>query len=129
LCLLAVPTLKRWSNTSCPWDLQEFGGQARYVSHWLWGVLDGGPGRCFPSGHAIAAFAFFPHAVLWARHDRRRALLWLTGILVLGGAFAAAQTVRGAHYPSHSMWSAWICWVIALATMADPKVGASRDMR
>jgi hypothetical protein len=25
------------ASTSCPWDLAEFGGVARYVSHWQWG--------------------------------------------------------------------------------------------
>jgi membrane-associated PAP2 superfamily phosphatase len=21
---------------------------------------------------------------------------------------------RGAHYPSHTMWTAWICWTLAV---------------
>ena len=54
LCVLAVPLLKRFSATSCPWDLAEFGGQALYVSHWALARFDGGPGHCFPSGHAVA---------------------------------------------------------------------------
>ena len=56
--VIAVSVLKHASQTSCPWDLQEFGGVARYVSHWSWGVNDGGPGGCFPAGHASAAFAY-----------------------------------------------------------------------
>jgi len=52
LVLLLVPTLKRLSLTSCPWSLAEFGGVAQWVPHWRWGVPDGGPGGCFPSGHA-----------------------------------------------------------------------------
>ena len=40
-------------------ELAEFGGVAQHVSHWSLGVLDGGPGHCFPSGHASSAFAFF----------------------------------------------------------------------
>ena len=38
LCVLAVPALKQISTTSCPWDLAEFGGVARYASHWALGV-------------------------------------------------------------------------------------------
>ena len=53
-CLLAVAALKRHSPTSCPWSLQEFGGHAVYLSHWRWRP-DGGPGHCFPSGHASGA--------------------------------------------------------------------------
>jgi len=34
--LLAVSLIKLRSQTSCPWDLDLFGGQARHVSHWHW---------------------------------------------------------------------------------------------
>lgn len=43
--LIGVNLLKKHSLTSCPWDLQAFGGAARRVLHWGWGVADGGPGR------------------------------------------------------------------------------------
>ena len=59
LSLAVVSTLKYTSSTSCPWDLSEFGGVARHVSHWALGVLDGGGGKCFPAGHASAGIAFF----------------------------------------------------------------------
>ena len=112
--LLAVSLLKRISLTSCPWDLQVFGGLAHHVSHWHLGVADGGGGRCFPSGHASSALAFMaasfpalfsPDA---ARHRHGRMWLWL--IVLLGLVFGVTQTVRGAHYPSHTFWTAWICW-------------------
>lgn len=117
LCALAVPLLKRTSATSCPWDLREFGGTAVYVSHWALGRLDGGPGHCFPSGHAVAAFAFFGLYFQWRGHDARRARLWLAGVLAAGLLFGGAQLVRGAHPPSHTLWSAWLCW--ALCAVAD----------
>ena len=68
LNLVAVPTLKRSATTSCPWDLAAFGSSARYVSHWDWGVPDLGPGHCFPSGHAVAGFAFIALYFVW-RHN------------------------------------------------------------
>lgn len=58
-CVVVVALLKQGNATSCPWDLAEFGGTASWVSHRQFGLPDGGPGRCFPSGHATAAFAFF----------------------------------------------------------------------
>ena len=58
LSLAVVSITKNLSATSCPWDLAQFGGVARHVSHWALGVLDGGSGRCFPAGHASAGFAF-----------------------------------------------------------------------
>jgi membrane-associated PAP2 superfamily phosphatase len=114
LCSLAVPALKRFSATSCPWDLAEFGGVARYVSHWQWGVSDGGPGHCFPAGHPVAAYAFFGMYFLWRRHDASRARTWLLGVLAAGVVLGVGQLARGAHYPSHTLWSAWICWVICV---------------
>ena len=113
LGFLVVPSVKRFSATSCPWDLAEFGGTAAYVSHWQFGLADGGPGHCFPSGHAVAAFAFFAMYFLWRRHRPAVARAWLGATLAAGTVFGAAQCLRGAHYPSHVLWSAWICWTVA----------------
>jgi membrane-associated PAP2 superfamily phosphatase len=38
LSLLLISSLKRISLTSCPWELQSFGGAATYISHWSWAV-------------------------------------------------------------------------------------------
>ena len=62
--LLSVTLLKGLSHTSCPWDLQAFGGSAAYVSHWALGQRDGGGGHCFPAGHASAGFAFVGDVVI-----------------------------------------------------------------
>lgn len=115
VCALAVPMLKRFSTTSCPWDLWEFGGIAQYVSHWRFGVRDGGDGHCFPSGHATSAFAFFGGWFMLRRHAPRAARAWLVAVLAFGLLFGWAQLARGAHYPSHSLWSAWLCWAIWVA--------------
>jgi membrane-associated PAP2 superfamily phosphatase len=114
-----VPVLKRLSHTSCPYNLKEFGGTVPYVPHWVLNVVDGGPGHCFPSGHAVAAFGFFSLYFLWRSHSPARARAWLCGVLAMGSLFAWAQLVRGAHFASHSMWSAWWCYgVCALAFAA-----------
>jgi membrane-associated PAP2 superfamily phosphatase len=117
--LLLVPALKRLSATSCPWDLAEFGGVAAYVSHWRPFVADGGPGHCFPSGHAVAAFQFFGMYFLWRDHRPGWARAWLVGTLLAGAAFGLAQLVRGAHYVSHTLWAAWLCWAFAVAARPE----------
>jgi membrane-associated PAP2 superfamily phosphatase len=109
--LVLVPLAKRFSTTSCPWSLAEFGGRAAYVPHWLLGLADGGPGHCFPSGHAVAAFAFFGVYFFW-RARPLLARMALAGVVALGIAFGWAQWIRGAHFVSHTLWSAWFCWVI-----------------
>lgn len=114
-CLLLVPGLKRLSESSCPWEIAGFGGQFAYVPHWLPGVTDGGPGHCFPSGHAVAAFAFFGLYFLWRPYRPALARWMLAGVVVAGAAFGWAQIARGAHFPSHVLWSGWLCWAAAVA--------------
>ena len=123
LCLVAVPALKRASRSSCPWDLTAFGGSADYVPHWLLAVADGGPGHCFPSGHAVAAFAFLPLYFQWRRSHPRRAGALLAATLGAGALFGWAQLARGAHFPSHSLWSAWLCW--SIGAVAVQRLGAA----
>jgi membrane-associated PAP2 superfamily phosphatase len=117
-CVLLVPAVKQISNSSCPWDLAEFNGVASYVSHWQFRLTDGGPGRCFPSGHATAAFAFFSGWFALRPYQPRMARLWLGAVLVGGVVFGLGQYLRGAHYPSHTLWTAWMCWVINAVILA-----------
>ena len=113
LTILAIWLLKNRSLTSCPWDLKEFGGMASHVSHWRWGVPDGGVGKCFPAGHASAAFAFLS-GYFWLRERTPRAArVWLVLALVAGMTIGLSQQIRGAHHMSHSLWTAWLSWVMA----------------
>lgn len=116
LVVLVVGLLKRWSLTSCPWDLAEFGGVASYVSHWAWGQADGGPGHCFPGGHASSTLVFLSLALPWLQgnaQDRRLGHTLLRAILLSGLLLGLGQTLRGAHYPSHTLWTAVACWLTA----------------
>ena len=115
ICLAVISLIKRFSLTSCPWDLAEFGGAAHYVSHWVLGARDGGGGHCFPSGHASAAFAYLAGGWALARAYPRAAKAWWAACLGLGLVYGLGQMVRGAHYPSHTLWTGWICWAITVA--------------
>lgn len=122
--LVAVPALKRVSRTSCPWDVVDYGGTVPWVSHWALSVADGGPGHCFPSGHAVAAFAFLVPALAWRRQHPRAARAALVAVLAAGALFGAVQVMRGAHYLSHVLWSAWLCAAIAVAVEAASRLQA-----
>jgi membrane-associated PAP2 superfamily phosphatase len=113
LALLAVSLLKSTSHTSCPWDLSMFGGTAPYVQHWTFGVTDGGGGRCFPAGHASAGFAFVGGWFVLRTAAPRAARWWLAAALGAGLFLGLSQQMRGAHFMSHTLWTAWICWAIA----------------
>jgi len=114
LAMGLVSLLKAFSHTSCPYELAEFGGLAPYVPHWMLAVWDGGPGRCFPSGHAAGAFGLLAAVVPWWRHRPTAGRLLLLGVLLLGLAASVAQLARGAHYLSHCLWAAWLCGLVAL---------------
>lgn len=114
LCVALIPLLKRGSATSCPWSLVEFGGGlGHYVPHWLLQVRDGGPGGCFPSGHASTAFALLPGWFALRAVAPRAARMLLGGVLLVGGLLAWVQMMRGAHFLSHSLWTAWICFSVS----------------
>lgn len=111
--LVVISSLKLQSKTSCPWSLQEFGGAASYVSHWAWGQLDGGGGNCFPAGHASAGFAFLGGFFALRHTQPKMAAWWLATTIFMGVLLGLAQQVRGAHFMSHTLWTAWISWTIA----------------
>jgi membrane-associated PAP2 superfamily phosphatase len=118
LGLVLINVLKHHSLTSCPWDLADFGGVGTYVSHWNWRLSDGGSGHCFPGGHASSALAFSALSLPWLVSGDDQNRLWgtriLWAVLLLGGLLGVVQTLRGAHYPSHTLWTGWMCWCIAV---------------
>jgi len=120
LSLLLVGFIKARSTTSCPWDLALFGGQARYVSHWSLALADGGPGRCFPGGHASSGFGFVALCLPWLLPPAGSARApapgwrWLALIVSTGLVAGTVQTLRGAHYPSHTLWTLVICGAVSI---------------
>lgn len=115
LMATAVVALLKFGNaTSCPWDMADFGGVARPVWHWRgWATADGGGGHCFPAGHATAGFAWLGGWFAWREVSPRIAVRWLAGASLAGMLLGLAQQWRGAHFASHTLWSGWICWMLA----------------
>jgi membrane-associated PAP2 superfamily phosphatase len=118
LASTAVSLLRGWSAHSCPWDLLEFGGAAQWFPVFGEVPANPGPGRCLPSGHASSGFALVSlYFALRDAHPRlARAGLALAG--ALGLAAAAVQVARGAHFASHSLWTAWVAWAVNVALYA-----------
>ncbi len=112
LAVLVVSLLKGTSATSCPWDLQEFGGVARYLPHWDgFRRGDGGGGHCFPAGHASAGFAFIGGYFVFRNAAPLIARRWLLAALAAGLLLGLSQQLRGAHFMSHTLWTGMLCWL------------------
>lgn len=116
-----VGALKDSVPIACPWSLMEYGGNKSHykMAAWLTGVIPAGvgAGHCWPSGHAAGAFGMIGlYFVLRTR--RHGAALPLLLVLVGWGALSGwAQIARGAHFTSHVLWSAAICWAVAVSLL------------
>jgi membrane-associated PAP2 superfamily phosphatase len=110
----SVALLKDVTNVDCPRDLVLFGGDRPYVR-----LLEDKPnglprGRCWPGGHSSGAFSLFGLYLVARERDRSWSRAALASVLGLGSVFGFGQWSRGAHFVSHDVWSAGICWFVAL---------------
>ena len=119
--IATVSGLKQISMLPCPWDVSGMGGQLHYrYLHELFAL--GGTGlQCFPAGHASGGYAMLSvyFALKIARchrpHAARVSHYWLLPGLLVGGIFGLAQQLRGAHFLSHDLSTALLCWYCSYA--------------
>ncbi|MFL9584636.1 phosphatase PAP2 family protein [Stenotrophomonas sp. AB1(2024)] len=109
-----VSLLKSATNMDCPWDLARYGGLREYVGLFATRPQGMPRGACFPAGHSSAGFAWV--SLYFMALLVRPAWRWrgLAIGLVAGGAFGAAQQLRGAHFLSHDLWTLATCWTVSL---------------
>ncbi|KKN29550.1 hypothetical protein LCGC14_0842870 [marine sediment metagenome] len=111
---LTVSAIKRLSYVDCPWSVNDFGGERPY-QFWLeslWSPLADAD-HCFPAGHASSAYMlfglYFVTKSLWPKY----AVKVFFSVILLGLAFGIAQQLRGAHFLSHDITTAWVCWTVS----------------
>lgn len=114
LAPLITSLLKRASVSHCPWDLARYGGDQPYLR-----VLDNVPdgwqaGHCLPAGHASSVMWLVAAAVFFLPGQPRKALAAGAAALAVGMAVGWMQQMRGAHFLTHTLWSAWIACAVAL---------------
>jgi membrane-associated PAP2 superfamily phosphatase len=111
---LVISLLKSRSMHHCPWDIDRFGGTAPYLrlfDHLPMGVA---AGHCFPAGHASSALWLGAIALFWLpRHPRKAAWMGALG-MVPGLSLGWMQQLRGAHFLTHTLWSAWIAALVVV---------------
>lgn len=107
-----VSILKNTSIHGCPNDLIKYGGNLPFLN--LFEKLPAGvkAGHCFPGGHASGGFALM--AFYYAFRDGKPKFAWAMLVigLVFGFAMGWAQMMRGEHFLSHNLWSAWVVWLV-----------------
>jgi membrane-associated PAP2 superfamily phosphatase len=111
-----VAWVKTWSNMDCPWDLLGYGGERPYIGLFAMRPIGLSRGACFPAGHASGGYAWL--SLYFFLRVVRPQWRWL-GLAVGGGLgllFGVSQQLRGAHFLSHDVWTAGICWATALVT-------------
>lgn len=109
---LVISTLKQFSSSHCPWDLQRYGGDSPFIR--LLELVPSGvsAGNCLPAGHASSALWLVALAVFWLPHRPRKAAVVACTLLIFGFAVGWVQQLRGAHFLTHTLWSMWITILI-----------------
>lgn len=114
----SVAAAKALINRHCPWDYDRYGGSVPYTRLFDPAPSGSKPGHGFPAGHASGALSLMGSYFVFYGRRRRLALAGLAFGLGLGALFGFGQLARGAHFVSHNLWSAAICWYVALLLYA-----------
>tara|TARA_R110000868_G_scaffold209273_3_gene458939 strand:+ start:1275 stop:2057 length:783 start_codon:yes stop_codon:yes gene_type:complete len=114
ISILVISALKQVTLLPCPWDVQGLGGEQAYV-YLHQAVSSHLQGRqCFPAGHASGGYAlfslYFAAQIGYSTQGKMPSRYWLLPGLVAGGLFGLAQQFRGAHFLSHDLTTAILCW-------------------
>lgn len=110
----AVAGLKAVTNKHCPYDLALYGGSEPYVRLWETAPADARRGNCFPGGHASGGFALMAFYFVWYRRRPAFARVALVGGFAYGSILGFGRIMQGAHFLSHNLWAALVCWLVAL---------------
>jgi len=110
----AVGGLKQVTGRHCPYDLDLYGGAAPYTRLLEAAPAGVKPGACWPGGHASGGFGLLGFYFIWYRRRPRRADAALAIALVYGFAMGWGRLMQGAHFLSHNLWAALVCWLVAL---------------
>lgn len=115
---LLVRSLKDLSNLHCPKYIDLYGGSAPLLR--LLDAVPPGwhPGHCFPAGHASAGMWLSALAILWLPTHPKKALAVFFGGLSIGLTMGWVQQMRGMHFLTHTLATAWLSTALLLGLLA-----------
>lgn len=96
-----VGLLKSHSRHACPWNMTQSTGTG-----FVWD-FSATQGHCFPGGHASTGFALITGFFVYWLISKKYAYLFLLLGVTLGFIMGWGQMMRGAHFLSHNLWTAW----------------------
>ncbi len=114
---LLVRTLKASSNLHCPVGIDLYGGRAPLLRLFDAVPLDWHAGHCFPAGHASAGMWLSALAVFWLPANPRKALAVFLGGLFVGLTMGWVQQMRGMHFLTHTLATAWLSTALLFAML------------
>lgn len=121
-----ITVFKRFSTSHCPWDLQRYGGSEPYVRLLEWMPAASSPGHCMPAGHASSALWLVSIAAFWWPHNRWKGIGVAIAMLCIGIMVGWMQQLRGAHFLTHTLWSAWVACAMVLVIYSMNTKGLAR---
>lgn len=113
-----ILSLKEASNMHCPWGVDLYGGKAPMLRLLDWVPEGWEAGRCFPAGHASAGMWLSALAILWLPTHPRKALATFVAGLSVGLFMGWVQQMRGQHFLSHTLATAWLSTALLLFMLA-----------
>jgi len=111
LAVGVIAWLKASTDKACPWHLVQYGGEYAFRR-----LFEGGISRglqCWPAGHASTGFGLLAWSIMF--YQRKRFRLGTTAFFIAmlcGNILGVSQVLRGAHFISHQLWTALICWTV-----------------
>jgi membrane-associated PAP2 superfamily phosphatase len=117
-----VGALKHFSTHVCPWDLTDFGGLATYRQLFTAPTALHAVRGCLPAAHPLTGYAWLGVGfVLYPTARRLARQTWYLAFTA-GTVCGFVQVMRGAHFLSHVLWSAWLVWAVSVAILAASRI-------
>lgn len=107
-----IGLIKSQSSHACPIKILE-----NTPNGFIWNFSSTN-GHCFPGGHASTGFALITGFFVYRLSQHRRALTFLYAGLTIGFILGWGQMMRGEHFLSHNLWTAWIIYALNSAVFA-----------